>query len=117
MPKKPRKIEKRETLEESILWDLENDVNVIIERLQNLPEMYPKFHRFSLYIDGRFNSQEIDIIGYRWETDAEYDKRMLIAKSLEESKARKKAEKEEAEKEEAERAEYERLKKKFDKGK
>jgi len=111
MPKKPKKIEKIETLEESIIYDLENNVKITIERLQSLPERYPKYHRFSLAVSRGFEYQDIDIVGYRWETDAEYDKRMLIAKSLKESKAR-----EEAKKEESERAEYERLKKKFDKG-
>ena len=70
-----------------------------------------KYHRFSLAIDG-CEDVSIEVWGYRWETDAEKDKREN--KSLEaQKKAAIRREKLKKEKEEFERKEFARLAKKF----
>ena len=92
------------------LYDFDNSLDIIIDRLKLIPSKYPKYHRFYFSVDQGYGDAPtcIELFGYRWETDAEYDERMLIAKSLKESKAREKTKKEGLE-----RAEYERLKNKF----
>ena len=105
-----KKIEKAKNLG-NWLWDLDNDLKTIITRLQKITKDYPDYHRFSFSVDqGYHGSTTVDLVGYRWETDAEYATRMKSAKALRvrtaEIKAKKLA---------AERAMYEKLKKKFEK--
>ena len=110
MPKKPEKLEKKEIIESCFQYAFEGRLEDIILSFQNIPISHKsgEYHRFAIEDVSMWDTFDFHLVGFRWETDAEYDERMLIAKSLKESKAREKTKKEGLE-----RAEYERLKNKF----
>ena len=91
--------------------DLTGSLDEMIDYLNNLKEQY-KDNYVSLRIDKEYDYDYVSfsLIGQRWETSAEYERRL----KAEETK-RKKLEALRAKKEEKDRKEYERLRKKYEK--
>ena len=107
------KQEKREVLDQNILWDLDGkSLEDAIKYLQTLPLDFNydnQYHRFELKIDYGHDDTGLILHGYRWETDKELASRLAKAKK---ERERKKAAKDSQE--EKERKLYEELKKKFE---
>ena len=107
------KQEKREVLDQNILWDLDGkSLEDAIKYLQTLPLDFNydnQYHRFELKIDSGYDNTGLILHGYRWETDKELASRLAKAKK---ERERKKAAKDSQK--EKERKLYEELKKKFE---
>ena len=89
------KQEKREVLDQNILWDLDGkSLEDAIKYLQTLPLDFNydnQYHRFELKIDYGHDDTGLILHGYRWETDKELASR--LAKAKKERKKERKREK------------------------
>jgi len=106
-----QKQEKKIKIDSDILYDLQGDLNKCLKYLKDIPKIHPDFYRFELDIENNYNydTSELVLYGYRWETDNELAYRLEKAKKKKERDTEKKAQKLDEEREE-----YERLKKKFE---
>ena len=82
---KEKRIEKREMLKTIRLSDLEGSIDGAIEELKKIKKEYKKYHRLKTlseteygYYDDRY--EYLQIIGWRWETDDEMNKRIEKSK-------------------------------------
>jgi len=108
MSEKIQKIEKKCVLKSDFQCKLEGKLEDVILFLQGVSNLYPEFHRFEIQDASEWEIFDFQLVGYRWETDKERDRRAVKEAGEREKKARQKAKREAAE-----RAEYERLRKKF----
>ncbi len=103
----------------------EGDLNKIIRFLQELPEKIKEsylpngnldyldgVYRYSIEINKGYDDSydEFEVVGYRWETDEEFENRLESNRKASES-AKKAAKTKKIQQEEQERKEFERLKK------
>ena len=118
---KKKVTDKREVRE--ILGDLctsvfEGDIDEIIEKLKNVKKKHEGCHRFDVsvnvgygYYDDRY--VEVELVGFRWETDEEVVKRIEKSKKAKLA-AKKRAAAQKIEKEKKEKEELARLKAKYE---
>ena len=72
--------------------DLEGDISKVAEGLLGKDAYYKSqgYHRVEICIESMFEDTNIYILAYRWETDAEYDKRIIKEKKDKEARKLKK---------------------------
>lgn len=113
---KPRELEERIPAYFNI-WEFETDVDSLIKKLQELKAQHPKYHKISFqnihYFDHGWDSGiEMTVVGHRYETQAEVDRRLEKARKLREA-ATKTAETKKKNKEAKELALFQKLQKKY----
>jgi hypothetical protein len=111
-----KKLEKKRikmVLEGYISEELMGSFESIEAQIEMWREKYAEKGYFDLELERDYGYDEHSLVGYRWETDAEFKRRQERSrKAKEAAKARERAKKEK--KEAKELAEYERLKKKYE---
>jgi len=121
MAKRMKDNDRREIREKITEWspdEICGDLDEVLEMLTTFKKDHPKYHRFYIEEDIEYGYYDekyvrLKVFGWRWETDADVEKRIAKAKkarkTAKENKARAKVEKEERE-----RAELARLKEKYE---
>ena len=106
------KIEKKEELYIYLDNEFEGEISEVVKKIQNIPNRLKKehdlvkdnpdmFHKFEIGWDycGHDGGKEPKIIGYRWETEEELNKRVEANKKAKDNAKKKKLELEKQEKE------------------